>query len=130
MPVDGMGSYFDLTIKDHHRSGFFKKDILENYAFNLCPENGIYSGYVTEKIPESFAAGCLPVTYADEMTVIDFNPKAFINLALVLKSGIDQMPMLQSNSELSAYADERLILRRPSILPFSELMNLILKNAL
>ena len=61
-------------------SDFRKSDILQQYAFNLCPENGLYPGYATEKIPEAFAAGCLPIAYVDESVCVDFNPKAFVNL--------------------------------------------------
>jgi hypothetical protein len=59
IPVDGFGPYFDQRIKSHHDSHFFKYDLLKNYAFNLCPENGLFPGYVTEKIPEAFVASRL-----------------------------------------------------------------------
>ena len=35
--VDGYGPYFDKSIKNHNVSGYKKKDIMKNYAFNLCP---------------------------------------------------------------------------------------------
>ena len=116
MPVDGMGSYFDSTIKDHHHSRFFKKEILQKYAFNLCPENGIHPGYVTEKIPEAFAAGCLPLSTMDD-EVSDFNLKAFVNLKNIYSG--DNESILDALSEplfLKTFSDEPLLLATPSLL--------------
>ena len=36
-------------------------DSLRNYRFGLCYESGRWNGFVTEKIFDSFAAGCVPV---------------------------------------------------------------------
>ena len=65
-----------------------KRKWLENYKFNLCPENSTYPGYVTEKIIQAYASGCVPIywgdttlcdkKYADKRFV--FNPKAFISV--------------------------------------------------
>lgn len=81
MEVDGYGSYFDREARNHNSSGYYKDDILKSYMFSLCPENSMYPGYYTEKIPESFAAGCIPITWADQNIAVDFNPKAIVNLA-------------------------------------------------
>jgi hypothetical protein len=79
--VDGYGKYFNSDIKDHNKSGVMKDDILHDYMFSLCPENSMYPGYYTEKVPESFAAGCIPITWADQNITVDFNPGSHINLA-------------------------------------------------
>lgn len=51
------------------------------YRFALCPENSLGDGYVTEKIPEAFHSGCIPITYIrQEDLATDFNPEAVINL--------------------------------------------------
>ena len=52
----------------------------------MCPENGLYPGYYTEKIPEAFYSGCLPITWADENIVADFNSRAFLNLEPLFKN--------------------------------------------
>ena len=79
--IDGYGPYFDERIQDHNISNIFKDDILQNYMFNLCPENTMYPGYYTEKVPEAFAAGCIPITWADQNIAREFKPGSFINLA-------------------------------------------------
>jgi hypothetical protein len=115
MPVDGMGPYFDKNIKDHHSSNFYKKDILNKYGFNLCPENGIYPGYVTEKVPEAFAAGCLPITYLDTLHA-DFNTRAFINLASIkLNDTADLEKFFFVESRSKKYAHEPLLFSRPKL---------------
>jgi len=40
-----------------------KKEILNNYHFNLCFENTVYPKYITEKIWESIENYCLPIYY-------------------------------------------------------------------
>lgn len=79
--IDGYGPYFDRSIQHHNISSIFKDDILQGYMFNLCPENSMYPGYYTEKVPEAFGSGCIPVTWADQNIAHEFNPDAFINLA-------------------------------------------------
>ena len=61
---------------------------LKNYKFNLCFENSSQKGYVTEKIIQAFAAGCVPIYWGDGSLCDEkyakfrpvFNPKAFINV--------------------------------------------------
>lgn len=61
---------------------------LQSYKFNLCFENSSAKGYVTEKIIQAFAAGCIPIYWGDESLCDEkyahirpvFNPKAFINV--------------------------------------------------
>lgn len=129
IPVDGMGPYFNKDIKDHHSSQFQKKIILEKYGYNLCPENGIYPGYVTEKIPEAFAAGCLPISFVDESVSTDFNPKAFINLALMAHNNFEGLREALNVQELQAYAEQPLIVNTPSILGFTKFIENLIRNA-
>ena len=131
MPVDGMGPYFDQEIKDHHSSSFLKKDILAKYGFNLCPENGVYPGYVTEKIPEAFAAGCLPITFVDESVNVDFNPRAFINLAPMAKNNFEGLgEILNSKSRLDSYAQEPLIVKEPTLQDLKQFLKNVTSSAM
>ena len=88
LPVDGFGRAFDTSIADHTRSNFIKRELLRGFRFNLCPENAIAPGYYTEKIPESFACGAIPIGYVDRHAEVDFNPQAFLNLYDYLPGGI------------------------------------------
>lgn len=127
--TQGFGSHFDKSIKDHHSSGFLKKDILEKFSFNLCPENGLYPGYYTEKIPEAFNSGCLPITWADENISADFNPNALINMLNLAESGYESISLTLLNPKiLERYKDEALIIKKPSIEKFSNFLRKILRN--
>lgn len=130
MPVDGLGPYFNKSIKHHNRSNFFKRDILQKYAFNLCPENGIYSGYVTEKIPEAFASGCLPITFVDDSVKVDFNPKSFVNLALMTENNFAEFKnIFQSKLKIASYADEPLMLEQPSTYSLKSFIHEVLMSS-
>ena len=130
MPVTGFGAHFNKNIENHHQSGFLKQELLQKFGFNLCPENGMYPGYYTEKIPEAFFADCLPITWTDENVKIDFNPNAFINLAPM--SWCDYLPLkeiIQSPHLLEEYSSQALLLKAPSIEPFKHFVKNILEDA-
>ncbi len=130
LPVSGFGPYFNKDIKSHHLSGIVKEVLLRDFAFNLCPENAMYPGYYTEKIPEAFFAKCLPITWADENVKVDFNPDAFINLAPMSWCNFSPLKdIINSPQALDQYASQALLLKAPSILPFRDFMKRILQDA-
>lgn len=115
--IDGVGPYFDGNIRDHNKSNFVKRDVLSKYAINLCPENGFYPGYITEKVPDAFAAGCLPVTYVSPNFSSDFNGNAFINIATIDKAEFKQAFHSKDSFEnyFQSYCDQPLFEAPPSI---------------
>lgn len=130
IPVDGMGPNFNHSIVDHNQSGFTKESILKRYAFNLCPENGLYPGYYTEKIPEAFAAGSLPISWADSNVQMDFNSQAFINLEPYAHERFrTPLSRLLDTKYLKTFCDQPLLLREPTLEPLKEFMNEILRAA-
>ena len=129
VPTQGFGAFFNKEIKDHHSSGFLKKDVLKGFSYNLCPENGLYPGYYTEKIPEAFYSGCLPITWADENIVADFNSSAFLNLQPLFKSDFQELQDLILNKEkLGAYQFQSLLQKKPSIEPLKDYLKVILSD--
>jgi Glycosyltransferase family 10 (fucosyltransferase) C-term/Alpha-(1,3)-fucosyltransferase FucT N-terminal domain len=130
MPITGVGPYFNKNIKSHHKSGFLKKVLLQEFGFNLCPENSMHPGYYTEKIPEAFFAGCLPIGWADENIKVDFNPEAFINLAPMSWCNFKPLrEIINSPRILERYSTQPLLLEAPSILPFRDFVKRILADA-
>lgn len=114
--VDGFGPVFDTSVRHHSSSTFTKRDVLKNYAFNLCPENTLYPGYYTEKIVEAFYADSLPLTWVDECVSVDFNPNAMINLAPMMKDNFkDLAETIGNDAVLLQKSAEPLLLKRPSI---------------
>lgn len=130
MPVTGFGAHFDKMIENHHLSGFLKQELLQEFGFNLCPENGMYPGYYTEKIPEAFFADCLPITWTDENVKVDFNPQAFVNLAPMTWCNYEPLAeAIHSPQALQSYTTQALLLKAPSILPFRDFVKRILEDA-
>lgn len=58
-----------------------KHSFISKYKFNICPENSNCAGYVTEKIFQAIAAGCIPIywgSYNDpETQVLNHNAILF-----------------------------------------------------
>ena len=71
--VDGYGNMFGRALRGS------KFDLLKEYKFCLCPENSIYDGYVTEKLIDAYAGGCVPIYSGDVSVDRDFNGRAFLN---------------------------------------------------
>lgn len=131
MDVVEYGKHFDPSIQSHHQSGFQKLDVLRNFGFNLCPENGMYPGYYTEKIPEAFMGDSLPITWADSNISVDFNPNAFINLAPMMAGHYAELgDTLHSKVRLSYFAQEPLLVQKPSIQAFVDFVSAITKKVL
>ncbi|MCF8196413.1 MAG: hypothetical protein K9J38_10485 [Polynucleobacter sp.] len=125
------GRSFNPNIKNHAESGLVKFDELQHFAFNLCPENGMHPGYYTEKIPEAFMAGCLPITWVDENVKIDFNPKAFINLAPMSATHFAELTdILHSAVSLSEFTEQALLIQKPSLEPLQRFLKNIIQSAL
>lgn len=55
-----------------------KIDIAKDYRFMFAFENDLYPGYVTEKAPEAWATGAIPLYWGLESDKY-FNPKSMIN---------------------------------------------------
>lgn len=73
--VDSGGRYLNNiggSVKD-------KFEFDKKHKFSIAFENCCHPGYVTEKIVEAFAAGCIPIYYGAPDVALDFNPEAFIN---------------------------------------------------
>jgi hypothetical protein len=114
--VDGYGPFFDKNIKNHNSSQFTKIEILNKYAFNLCPENSLYPGYYTEKVPEAFLGKCLPLTWADNNIYQDFNEKSFINLLNYSKDNyLEISNLLKDEIFLKKFTTEPLLLNEPNL---------------
>ncbi len=100
------GKIFNRSIKD-------KFSILQNYTFNICFENDLYPGYVTEKIFESWAAGCIPIWWG-------LDPEGFINKEAIIdfadmgfEKGISRIKELLANPSQLKQMQSEPILKKP-----------------
>ena len=94
-----------------------KVKLLEKYKFNICFENSITDGYVTEKLLQAKVAGCIPIYYGHSTYTKDFNPMCAINYAdFADDSGlIDQMYHLNNKDNFVLRAKEPLFHTMPNL---------------
>ena len=99
--------------------------------FALCPENSMYPGYYTEKVPESFSAGCIPITWADQNIRSEFNPASYINLVDYASVGYRNglMQVLQ-HENLKKLVREPLLLGLPDFRGLLRFLERVVKRAL
>jgi hypothetical protein len=97
-PVDGYGHIFRNHIQNR------KEDILKHYSFNICFENTIVDGYVTEKLYEALLAGTTPIYWGDKMSKEDFNEKAFIDYTSMdsMDDLVDHVKKVYASKDLMA----------------------------
>jgi hypothetical protein len=130
LPIHGYGPFYNHEIKHHSESNFTKMDILGNYAFNLCPENTIYPGYVTEKIYEAYVCNTIPITLADLAACsLDFNTDSFINLYESYAVMTDYLSSIMYNKQkLASIASQPLFKEPPSLEPFLMFLKSIISS--
>lgn len=94
-----------------------KNEIAKDYRFVLCFENDIYPGYVTEKLPEAWATGSVPLYWGEDRTG-SFNSRAYLNLNNFngFSQFLESVSLLNANNEAwSEMAAEPLITTKPSL---------------
>jgi hypothetical protein len=64
--VDSGGRFATNTRDLQERYANDKHRFLQAYLFNVCPENTNAPGYVTEKVFEAIAAGCIPIYWGGD----------------------------------------------------------------
>lgn len=84
-----LGSRFDL---DPDERTLEKVEEMKQYTYNLCPENSVRSGYITEKIVDCILAGCVPIYEGGDLE--SYTP---FNLDRVVWAG-DELP--QNHAEI------------------------------
>jgi len=114
MEVDCYGAAFRRTTLTGRR--FTKMEVSQDNVFALCPENSMYPGYYTEKIPDAFACGCIPITWCDPNVRHDFNPRALINMADFADTGyVGGLRAATQPRALEELREQPLLLKRPSL---------------
>ena len=64
--VDSGGNYnrnidYEISLRNTREGPRIKKEWISQYKFNICCENSMNKGYITEKIFESILSGCIPI---------------------------------------------------------------------
>lgn len=94
-----------------------KFEIAQEYKFVFAFENDLYPGYVTEKVPEAWATGAVPLYWGSDPAKL-LNQESFINLANfeTLEDFVEKVRTVNLDDELwSKIAAQPLLQSRPSL---------------
>jgi Glycosyltransferase family 10 (fucosyltransferase) C-term len=91
--VDCFGKAFNKPIPN-------KSEVIENYNFNICFENDLYPGYITEKVVQAYLAGCIPIYYGLDK-IGHLNSRAMVNVADIgFQQSLETISTLMDNRSL------------------------------
>lgn len=95
-----------------------KKDYLQQYYFNICPENTNAYGYVTEKLFEAIDSGCIPIYWGsynrpeldvlnlDSIIMWNYDSKSIYNQVSELVNNKNMLDDFIKQPRLNKYAEE------------------------
>jgi hypothetical protein len=77
-----------------------KNLVLRDFNFNICFENDLYPGYVTEKAVEAYLSGCIPIWRGSDAGGF-FNKNAMIDVTnLSIEEGVKKVVEISKDKEL------------------------------
>lgn len=115
--ISRLKQFEDVEIFGKLGEAIKNKDLtLRNYNFNICFENDLYPGYVTEKAVESYLSGCIPIWRGLDAGGY-FNKKAMIDVTnLDIESAINKVVEISRDGEaMQEMRMEPLLLKTISI---------------
>ena len=79
-----------------------KLELESGYKFTLALENGLFAGYLTEKVFSGAKSGAIPIYWGNELIEKDFNPNSFINCHKYKDFGevIERIKEIDNNNDL------------------------------
>jgi hypothetical protein len=110
-PIDSCGRAMNnvgfLAPADERDFGDRYLPFLQRYKFMVCFENTKATHYLTEKLANAYAAGCVPVYWGAPEARAWFNPRAFLCLEDESDDGMDALidRMLEIDRDDRAYRE-------------------------
>jgi Glycosyltransferase family 10 (fucosyltransferase) C-term len=118
MELDLYGSAFGKRVDS-------KLGVASDYLFQICPENSLSLGYVTEKLIEAWFTGNIPVWQGLHHQHI-FNPKAYVDVTGLNSSQISNILLGMSENEIQARFSEPILLFEPSLNSLMDSLRLVI----
>jgi hypothetical protein len=106
--------FTSVTTREKHND--IKRTFLENYFFNICPENSWSTGYTTEKPYHAMISGCIPIYWGCDKLDDGFYNKEKIFLINKDLSNIDEIV----NKTIELINNPNQLLHYAGINPFGE----------
>lgn len=113
--VDKFGTRYGLRVPS-------KLEVSEQYLYQICTENDIYPGYVTEKLPEAWSAGNIPI-WAGLQSIPYFNSEAFLDFTNLDYESIMQILNSMDSEKIAELQSKPILILEPSIDPLVELIS-------
>jgi hypothetical protein len=119
-PVARYGLAFDKPIQS-------KIEASRSHLFQICPENMVSPGYVTEKLIEAWVCECVPV-WSGGMNDARFNSEAFIDITGLSPSDAVSKVISYSTKELREIREQPLLKALPSLESLTERFRLLVSS--
>lgn len=110
LPVEKFGSAFRNPVAN-------KYEISRTFGLQICPENSIYPGYVTEKLIEAWHCGNVPIWQGLDFNQ-HFNPEAIIDVTHLNVEEISELIRNITNDELMHKRSLNILRHPASLQPF------------
>jgi hypothetical protein len=98
----------------------------QNFSMQICNENDLYPGYVTEKLQEAWMSGNLPIWSGLLPTDHAFNLEAFIDVTSMSSEEISQIIGSLTEDEISFRVNQPLMKNVPSLANIKDSLSKIL----
>ena len=122
MALDKYGSGWNRWVNNKHQ-------VAQAYGFQVCPENDLYPGYVTEKLFDAHFSGNIPIWRGLDSTNL-INQSAILDLTLLsVGEAIERLRGL-SEADTIFMRNQPLLKTRPSIQPVIAKITEILSHAI
>ena len=109
--------YGGIARNQDHKSAQLKFETAQEYKFVFAFENDLFPGYVTEKAPEAWATGAVPLYWGDDAQGY-FNQRALLNLANFssLEAYVEEVSQVNSSKQRwTEIAEQPLLQKRPNL---------------
>jgi hypothetical protein len=109
MKVDTFGRAYGKWVEN-------KNEVAQEYGFQICSENDLYPGYVTEKLIDSWSAQTIPIWMGFDSETY-FNPNAILDFTRLNNDEIYEKLESLSDSQILEIRAEPILRRIPRIKP-------------
>ena len=120
MKVDNYGRAYGKWINN-------KIEVAEKYGFQICSENDLYPGYVTEKLIEAWNSQTIPIWTGLDVDKF-FNPDAILDFTLLSGDEIFERLECLSESEVMEMRSAPILKRMPTIDPIITFLEKIINE--
>lgn len=107
--VDKFGSRYGNRVSS-------KKEVSQKYRFQICTENDIYPGYVTEKLTEAWSVGSIPI-WVGMQSVPYFNEDAFLNFTGLEFDSIREKLKSLDSDQIADLQTKPILTKEPNLYP-------------